>query len=51
MYDKLTCGSRNHMRAFTNELNNLNITYNVQFITQSEYDAIISSANEQCGKK
>ncbi len=51
MYDKLTCGSRNHMRAFTNELNNLDITYDVQFITQSEYDAIISSANEQCGKK
>jgi len=51
MYDKLTCGSRNHMRAFTNELNDLNVTYNVQFITQAEYDAIISSANEQCGKK
>jgi hypothetical protein len=51
MYDNLTCGSRNHMRAFTKELNNLNITYYVQFITQTEYDVILNNANEKCEKK
>jgi hypothetical protein len=51
MYDKLTCGSRNHMRAFTKELNNLNITYYAQFITQTEYNVILNNTNEKCGKK
>ncbi len=49
-YDKLNCGSRNHMRAFSTELSNLGANYSIQFISQSEYDAILSSANEQCGK-
>ncbi len=50
VYDKLNCGSRNHMRAFSTELSNLGADYSIQFISQAEYDAILNSANEQCGK-
>lgn len=49
VYSNLMCGSRNHMRAFSGSLKNLGVTYIPQFITQAEYDAIINSANEQCG--
>ena len=49
IYSNLMCGSRNHMRSFTGLLKNLGVTYVPQFITQAEYDAIINSANEQCG--
>jgi len=44
-YDNLTCGSRNHLRSFVGQLG----TYTPVFITQSEYDAIVGSPNEQCG--
>ena len=46
VYDKLNCGSRNHMRSFVGELG----TYSPIYISQSDYDVIISSANEKCGK-
>lgn len=46
VYDKLSCGSRNHMRSFVGELG----TYTPIFISQSEYDAIMNSSNEQCGQ-
>lgn len=44
-YDKLTCGSRNHLRSFVSRLGN----YTPRFISQTEYDVIINSGNEQCG--
>ena len=46
IYDKLNCGSRNHMRSFVGQLGK----YTPIYISQSEYDAIITSSNEQCGK-
>lgn len=46
MYDKLTCGSRNHIRSFARQLG----TYTPAYISQSEYDAIINAPNEQCGQ-
>jgi len=49
MYDLLNCGSRNHMRAYTNNLNNLGVEYTPQFITLEAYNAIINSSNEKCG--
>ncbi|HIP35944.1 MAG TPA: DUF2202 domain-containing protein [Crocinitomix sp.] len=49
MYEKLNCGSRNHMRAFTNALTENNETYTVQYISESDYDAILASSNESCG--
>ncbi len=45
VYDKLTCGSRNHMRSFVGQIGN----YTPIYISQSQYDAIINSSNEQCG--
>lgn len=49
VYDKLTCGSRNHLRSFTKSLGNLGITYSPQFITVAEFNSIVGAQNEQCG--
>lgn len=48
MYLSLECGSRNHMRAFSNNLSNLGIVYNPQFISEDEYNEIIDNVNEKC---
>ncbi|PHR72889.1 MAG: hypothetical protein COA67_04085 [Lutibacter sp.] len=48
-YEKLKCGSRNHMRNYYNQLSNNGVTYVVQFISASELTTIINSSNEQCG--
>jgi hypothetical protein len=45
VYNNLTCGSRNHLRSFSSRLD----SYTPSFISQSEYDLIINSSNEQCG--
>lgn len=49
IYTKLKCGSRNHMRAFTKQLDSEGETYTPQYISQAEYDAIINGAHESCG--
>lgn len=49
VYEKLTCGSRNHMRGFTNNLSQNDVAYAAQFISQDELDTILASDNEQCG--
>lgn len=48
MYASLVCGSRNHMRAFNNQLTINNIIYTPQFISQAEFDDIIGSDHESC---
>ncbi len=48
VFDNLTCGSRNHMRAFYGQLLLLGETYSPQYISQSELDAIINSSHERC---
>ncbi len=50
MYDKLKCGSRNHLRSYVDRLVSNGITYERQFISLEEFTEIINSANEQCGK-
>jgi len=50
VYDKLKCGSRNHMRAYYSQLLSLNFTYTAQFITEADLIEIISGSNEQCGR-
>ena len=47
VYQMLSKGSRNHMRAFYSNLRNLSGTYVPQFITQAEFDAIINSSMER----
>lgn len=49
VYANLERGSRNHMRSFTKNITNLGWIYIPQYISQWEYDAIISSENERGG--
>lgn len=47
-YEFLICGSTNHMRAFYNGLTASGGTYSPQFITEEEYDVIISGTSGPC---
>ena len=46
VFEMLLKGSRNHMRAFSSQLDAMNVVYTPVYITQEEYDAIISSPKE-----
>jgi len=43
VFQNLMKGSRNHMRGFSLQLANLGVSYQAQFLTQEEVDAIINS--------
>lgn len=49
LYSALKCGSRNHLRNFNNQVLQNNGIYEPIYISMSEFEAIISSSNEQCG--
>ena len=51
IYEKLECGSNNHMRAFTGELTALDYIYTPQYISLSEYNVILSAESGGCGGK
>lgn len=46
VYENLVRGSHNHMRAFTRQLSNRGETYEPSYITATEYETIISAAQE-----
>lgn len=46
VYEKLMRGSKNHLRSFVSQLTSRGVTYEPKYITQSEFDAIISSTQE-----
>jgi hypothetical protein len=46
VYSNLLKGSRNHLRSFVKVLKNQGITYVPQYLSQSEYNAIINSPLE-----
>jgi hypothetical protein len=46
VYENLLRGSRNHLRSFVAQLTSLNTTYAPTFITQVEFESIISSGQE-----
>lgn len=46
VYGNLERGSRNHMRAFNRNIVNLGSTYIPQYISQAEFDAIVSGSME-----
>lgn len=50
VYEMLACGSRNHMRGFSSQLDVQGETYTPQFITQEMYDDILSGGHENCGR-
>lgn len=46
VYENLMRGSRNHLRSFVSQLSSRGVTYTPQYITQSEFDAILASTQE-----
>jgi hypothetical protein len=46
VYSNLERGSRNHMRAFNRNIGNLGSIYIPQYISQAEFDAIVSGSME-----
>lgn len=49
-YESLECGSRNHLRSFISQLDSINVSYDPQYISLEEFNAIINSDLETCGK-
>lgn len=47
VFNNLARGSRNHLRAFTRELEKLGASYEVRYISEADYDAILSSGPER----
>ena len=50
LYEKLKCGSKNHMRAFTSQLSVEGVSYLPQFISKDQFSEIINGAHQQCGR-
>jgi len=50
VYDKLECGSRNHLRSYIGQLVINGVSYEPQYISLEKFNEIINSANEQCGR-
>ena len=48
MYMSLRCGSENHMRSFVKQIEQRNATYEPTYISQAEYDAIVTGSNGEC---
>ena len=46
VYENLMKGSRNHLRAFVKNLATQGVTYVPQYMSQTDYQAIINSATE-----
>lgn len=46
VFENLLRGSRNHLRAFNRQLENLGVEYTPVYITQEDYDQIVSTPNE-----
>ncbi len=49
-FAKLECGSRNHMRAFSRQLEARGVTYKVKYLSQGEVKQILEGAHERCGQ-
>jgi hypothetical protein len=50
VYEALTCGSRNHLRAFAGRIVALTgVPYVAQFLPQADVDAIVQQPFERCG--
>lgn len=48
-YDKLECGSNNHLWAFTGQLDGRAVEYTAQYLSSDEIEAIVSSGHQSCG--
>ncbi len=50
VFERLQCGSRNHLRSFVLALENAGSTYTPQFLTEVDYLQIINDSSERCGR-
>jgi hypothetical protein len=52
LYDRLACGSRNHLRAFVSQIESRGMVYHAQALSQEEVDAIVDTPMERgCGRR
>jgi len=51
LYENLMSGSRNHLRAYVGQIENLGIVYEAQHLTQDEVDAIIDAPVERGSRR
>jgi len=47
LYENLMSGSKNHLRAYVGQIENLGIVYEAQYLTQEEVDSIVDSPVER----
>lgn len=47
LYENLMSGSRNHLRAFVGQIENLGIVYEAQYLPQADVDSIVDSPVER----
>ena len=47
LYENLMSGSRNHLRAYVDQIENLGIVYEAQYLSQVEVDSIVDSPVER----
>lgn len=48
MYEKLNCGSKNHIRSFTSQIISSGNVFVPQYITVQEYNTILNSPSGSC---
>ncbi len=48
MYNKLNCGSANHLRAYIGVLETMDVQYISQFISEEEFNSILESSGGNC---
>jgi len=51
VYDRLNCGSRNHMRGYMMHLYSYKSIYEPQFISNEQFEHILSGPKERCGMR
>jgi len=51
LYENLMSGSRNHLRAFVGQIEDLGIVYEAQYLTQEEVDLIVDSPVERGNRR
>jgi hypothetical protein len=51
LYENLMSGSRNHLRAYVGQIEDLGIVYEAQYLSQEEVDAIVDSPVERGGRR
>jgi len=51
LYENLMSGSRNHLRAFVGQIEDLGIVYEAQYLSQEEVDAIVDSPVERGSRR